>query len=91
MIALSKHAQLRAQQRGISRGTIEIIFEHADIDTYIGSGCRLFRVSRRQAERLAGPDKLSRLALIWSDESAQVVTVMPVHETAYGRRYRAVR
>lgn len=84
----SNHSQRRTQQRGITKGFVETILAHADIDRPIGSNCRLMRVSRRRSRRLNIDDRLARYALIWSEEKAQIVTVMPLHDGPSGRRYR---
>jgi Domain of unknown function (DUF4258) len=89
MILLSRHAQRRAQQRGVTQEMIELVLENADIEKNVGDDCTLIRVSRRQAAVIQCSDKLSRLALIWSDPRAQIVTVLPVHKSASGRRYRS--
>jgi hypothetical protein len=91
MINLSHHAQIRAQQRGITPTMIEAILDNADVDQPIGNGCTLFRMSRRRGPALAGAEKLSRFAVVWSDTNAQVVTVLPLHSSAAGRRYRTIR
>ena len=89
MIRLSEHAKLRSQQRGIADTLIEQILEHADIEKQIGSNCTLIRVSSRAAESIQALDKLSKVALIWSDTNAQLVTVLPLGRGASGRRYRS--
>jgi hypothetical protein len=89
MIAMSQHALRRAKQRGISRDTIELVLDHADIERHVGQSCRLYRVSRHLAGALTAPDKLARVAVIWSDRRSEVVTVMPVHRNASGRRCRS--
>jgi hypothetical protein len=87
MITLSRHAQMRAQQRGVSERMIKMILDHADVEKNVGDGCTLIRVSKRQADAIHGSDKLSKFALIWSDTRSQIVTVVPLHKTAAGRRY----
>jgi hypothetical protein len=89
MMNLSRHAQIRAQQRGVTERLIEMIFEHADVEKNVGDDCTLIRVSRRQADTIRGSDKLSKFALIWSETRSQIVTVLPLQKTAAGRRYRS--
>lgn len=89
MITLSQHAQLRAQQRGVTARMIEMILDHADVEKNVGDDCILIRVSKRQADAIHGSDKLSKFVLIWSDTHSQIVTIIPLHETAAGRRYRS--
>jgi hypothetical protein len=96
-LALTDHALRRASQRGVPHDLIELLFRDADIDAPIGRSCRLLRVSRqrlrdRDVRRRIGAqaDRLLRLALIWSDEAAAIVTVLHHEEGRVGRRYRAV-
>lgn len=84
----SEHSQVRASQRGVTDRFIEEILAHADVEQPIGDNCTLLRVSRRRSARLNIDDRLGRYALIWSDDTAQIVTVMPLHDGAAGRRYR---
>ncbi len=76
---LSRHAQTRCQQRGVTRRLLSDVLDHADIDRPVGNNCRQLRVSRKRARELNHDDRLGRLAVIWSDDNGQVVTVMPVH------------
>lgn len=85
---ISQHCAERAAQRGVSGRFMEAILANADVDRPVGDNCRILRVSRSRARRLNLDDRLGRYALIWSDDNAQVVTVMPVHCNRSGRRYR---
>jgi hypothetical protein len=76
---LSQHARIRCAQRGITPDFLAAILEHADIQRPAGSNCRLERVSRKRARALNLDDRLSRFAVILSDSSAEIVTVMPLH------------
>jgi hypothetical protein len=89
MIKLSRHAEVRTSQRGVTNRQIEQILEHADIEKQIGSNCTLIRVSNRAAKSTPSLGKLSKVALIWSDTNAQFVTVFPLDRGASGRRYRS--
>lgn len=90
---LSRHAQRRCQQRGITRQVLWILLDHHDLDRDVGGNCRVLRMSRKRARvtsldfdpQIAG--RLERLAVIMSDETGEIVTVM--HDTAKSRRYRA--
>ena len=84
----TEHSRRRAAQRGVSDRFVQAILVHADIEHPIGDNCRLMRVSRRRSRKLNIDDRLGRYALIWSDDSARIVTVMPVHDGVNGRRYR---
>ena len=84
----SDHSQLRSAQRGATKRFIDAILMHADIERPLGDNCRLRRVSRDRSRGLNIDDRLGRYALIWSDDTARVVTVMPLHDGTAGRRYR---
>lgn len=88
MISLSNHAELRCKQRGISRDLIERIFQNADCEKDIGNHCTLIRVSQQSAKAM-NLRHLSRLAVVWSENHAQVVTVLFLYKNACSRRYRA--
>jgi len=94
-VSLSQHALVRANQRGITHEMIRDLITYADIEAPVGGGCTVLRVSRERLRerdlrsRLASnPDKLTCLALVWSDETAEVVTPLVDHGGAKGRRYR---
>jgi hypothetical protein len=89
MITLSRHAELRCQQRGITQDLIALVFNHADVETAIGDGCTFIRVTKREARRVGGDDRLARVGLVWSGSRAQVVSVVPIRSGPAGRRYRA--
>lgn len=76
---LSRHALKRCAQRGIRPDFITAILEHADIQRPAGRNCRLERVSLAKAQALNLDDRLGRYALIVSDTTAEIVTVMPLH------------
>jgi hypothetical protein len=84
----SEHSIRRTAQRGVTDHFIQAILAHADIERPIGDNCRLMRVSRRRSRKLNIDDRLGRYALIWSDDTSRIVTVMPVHNGINGRRYR---
>lgn len=92
---LSNHAKLRANQRGITHQMISDLIAFADVEAPVGGGCTVLRVSRDRlkdralkGELMSNPDKLGSVALIWSEESAEVVTLLVDHGGAKGRRYR---
>lgn len=94
--ALTRHAAVRANQRGVPHHLIDALFANADVDAPIGGGCRLLRVSRerlrdRAVRRALGAeaDRMARLAVIWSDEAGAVVSVLHHFDGRRGRRYRA--
>jgi hypothetical protein len=95
-IALSNHASIRANQRGITHQMIEDLVAHADVEAPVGGGCTVLRVSRERlrdrsfkAQVVTRPEKLGALALVWSEEAAEVVTLLIDHGGSKGRRYRA--
>ncbi len=75
---LSRHARTRCAQRGVRPDFLTHILEHADIHRPAGGNCRLERVSRQKALALNLDDKLGRYAVIVSDTTAEIVTVMPI-------------
>jgi hypothetical protein len=89
MIPLTQHAAVRCAQRGIRAEFLDELVNLSDVDTPIGSNCRLFRVSRKARHRCDAGDKLGRYAVIWSDDSQSVVTVLPLKNGRSGRRYRS--
>lgn len=89
MVPLTQHAALRCAQRGIRPKFLDDLIRLSDVETPIGSNCRLFRVSPRAGRKHAERDRLSRYAVIWSDDSHSVVTVLPVQTGRSGRRYRS--
>ena len=90
---ITRHADRRCQQRGVPRRLLQALLDHHDLDRDVGSGCRILRVSRRRARSEAatlGPQiarRLEGLAIIWSDDQAQVVTVF--RDAGTHRRYAA--
>ncbi|NLR99914.1 DUF4258 domain-containing protein [Rhizobium sp. P38BS-XIX] len=95
---LSHHAATRVQQRGFSDSLIELVLDHHDIDFYAGDVCRVLRVSRRHAEHGSIPylskyvaEKLHHLVVVWSDDTARIVTILHMKLGRQGRRYRQCR
>ncbi len=93
--ALSSHAALRCQQRGIRGNMIRTLLEWHDIDADVGSGCRALRVSDDVARKLQAvgscaqnSERIRRLVVIWSDRSNQVVTAFHDNGGRQSRRYR---
>lgn len=93
--SLSRHAAQRIRQRGVTHQMISDLLSVADIDAPVGGDCRVLRASRRlskghdAAVRLStSPEKLSRLAVVVSDVTGEVVTVLMDGGRRRGRRYR---
>ncbi|MGH7020861.1 MAG: hypothetical protein ACREEY_13315 [Brevundimonas sp.] len=93
--ALTRHAEARANQRGVQQDVIEAILHHADVDVPVGGGCSALRLSKRRLKdaalrkRLGSQlDRLAGIAVVCSDETGEIVTVLHDHGGADGRRYR---
>ena len=82
---LSEHAQRRCQQRGVTRALLTTIFDEADTETAIGGNCRLHRVSRRTAKARGLDERVARFAVILSDDSQKIVTVLAMYRRGCGR------
>lgn len=92
---MSRHALQRSQQRGIPLQMIEAVLESHDLDFEVGDDCRVLRVSRAAAAAISTKrtgrqvtEKLAGLAVIWSDRTNQVVTVVHDKGQRSARRYR---
>lgn len=92
---LSQHAARRSQQRGIPDRLIGLVIDHHDIEFDVDNGCRLLRLSRKMAAAVAASEKapgdesrLAGFALVHSDRTDQIVTVLRDRAGARGRRYR---
>ncbi|AWM23754.1 hypothetical protein AOX55_0000474 [Sinorhizobium fredii CCBAU 25509] len=96
-LTLTRHALMRAQQRGIRRQVIDYVVAEADIDLNAGDGCHSYRISQRKMAVLrkagipaAGLDRAKRVVVICSEQSDEVVTVLHDHGRR-GQRYRRQR
>ena len=94
-LALSRHAATRANQRGVPADTLRALIAYADVEQPAGGGRVVLRLSRerlrdRELRRTLGGtcDRLRTLALVWSQETGEVVTVLHDRGGAQGRRYR---
>ena len=92
---LTRHANIRASQRGIPYDLLDAMFTHADIEIHAGNGCTTLRCSRdwlsgREPRASIGPkaDRLASLAVVVADDSGAIVTVLHDHCRSSGRRYR---
>lgn len=92
---LTRHAERRARQRGISVRTIEWVLAVADIRCHAGDGCISYRVSRRAlaSQRRAGVaaesiERATGVVVLVQPGKGEIVTVM--HDSPNkGRRYRS--
>lgn len=94
-IALSRHAMVRANQRGVTHDVLDALISHADFEAPCGGGCTVLRLTRdrlldRDLRASLGPnfDRLKDLAVVVADDTGEVVTVLHDHGRADGRRYR---
>jgi len=94
-LTLTRHATIRAQQRGVPHGVLNALIAHADLEAPVGSGCTVLRFSRERlmdrdlrAALGATADRLGSLAIVLSDDTGEVVTVLHDHGGSEGRRYR---
>lgn len=94
-LALTRHASLRANQRGVTHDMLDALIAYADFEASVGSGCSVLRVSRERlkdrdlrASLGASADRLAGLAVILADDTGEIVTVLHDRGNADGRRYR---
>lgn len=92
---ISHHARRRSQQRGIPLSLVENILDHHDRDAAVGNDCRVLRVSRNAARTFAATggdrqtaDRLPGIAVVWSDRTGRVVTIIHDGGNRAARRYR---
>lgn len=95
--ALSTHAAMRTQQRGVPHHLIDALMSYADFEVPVGGGCTVLRMTR---DRLDDPDltdrlgaereRLRGLSIVWSDRTGEIVTVLRPRRGRAGRRYRRV-
>ena len=93
--ALTHHAAVRTQQRGVPHHLIDALMGYADFEAPVGGGCTVLRMTR---ERLEDPDRadslgaererLRGLSIVWSDRTGEIVTVLRPRRGSAGRRYR---
>jgi hypothetical protein len=94
--SLTKHAERRAQQRGIKLETINFILHNADVHLHAGKGGKSLRISQRELVRLA-QDGASASLIDWSRgvvlvvQPCQMLVVTVLHDygTKAGRCYRS--
>lgn len=92
---ISRHARQRSQQRGIPLSLVEKIVDYHDRDAAVGDDCRVLRVSRKAARTFAATsgdrqtaERLPDIAVVWSDKTGRVVTVIHDGGNRAARRYR---
>ena len=95
-LALTSHAASRSRQRGIRSDTIELIFEHADRERFVGSGLVHLFVSRSKIRRLlddgfepAQCDQLETTSLLLDPDTNNIITLLRGGTSERGiKRYR---
>lgn len=91
--SLSRHAEVRLGQRGVTAAMLGALIEHADIESPVGGGCYALALSRRARAgtdlRAALGDATERLAdlSVVVSEDGTVVTVLHRLRSRAGRRY----
>ena len=93
---LSKHAEQRMQQRGITQHIVDLVYKYSDKHHLRGDGLRCIFISRKKIRRLideevilpAESDQLNGLSLLVDPNSRVVVTVMPLGDEPRARRQR---
>jgi hypothetical protein len=95
--AMSVHARIRSQQRGIRATIIGLILHEHDVSIPCGDGCRSISVSRRTLIRLTTEglspqlvDKVDGVTLVIDERARAVITVLHQSGRA-GRHYRRSR
>ena len=91
---LSKHAEIRAQQRGIRQQIIGLVTDHADQRLHAGNGLVSLRLSRRCLRDLGAAgintsllEKAKGVVVLMCPRTNTVVTTM--HDLGHsGRRHR---
>lgn len=71
-IRFTHHAQVRGQQRGLREKLVCAVYDHADVETHVGSSCRRLSISSQELRRLisecvltpAEADRCKNVALI---------------------------
>lgn len=95
---VTKHAQIRMQQRGVRDGMTDIILTFADRRVNVGGESQAFSVSRKNAQKLietgvmapSMADRIKNKAVVVANDN-HVVTVMNLEDGKRGRRYRKGR
>jgi len=88
----SRHAAVRAQQRGIMPTQVDAVVRYADMETRRGDGCAAIWISRRELRRL-GPstpegvstDRLQGVTVLQSSDQACVTVFRNRRSSAYRR------
>ncbi len=87
-ILISKHAQRRMKQRGVSLSDVEFLLKSADREVPVGDNCLALSVSRGWLQREGRRSmRLENLVAVVRDDWQMVISV--IHATGQqGRHYR---
>lgn len=88
-IKLTRHAERRMGQRGITHKFLDMLLTHADTETPVGGGLISLSVTSKRAKYLNVDDKLHRYCLLVSSDNA-LVSVLPMHGSQNKHYRRAV-
>lgn len=92
-LVLTRHAELRAKERGLPWRIISAICANSDQQTPVGSGCVSLMVSRSELQDLAGSipagdrERMQGVAVVVDAATETIVTVLHVNHRN-GSRYR---
>ncbi len=93
-MAFTRHAVIRAQQRGITQAQIDAVLKNADRETPRGTGCAAIWISRRELQRI-GPktpegiptDRLRGLIILQSDNETSITAFRNQRGCKYRRNF----
>jgi hypothetical protein len=88
MVHLSRHAERRCRQRGITNERLSTFLYYADIDRPARDKCRKLWVSRDVWKAIPGGEWLANMVVIEAGDTGEVVTVVHAGRGHRGRRYR---
>jgi hypothetical protein len=97
-MSCSRHAMIRAQQRGITPAQIEAIMRYADMECPRGGGCISIWISREELRRLGSStpegvsiDRLQGLTVVQGDDDTDVTVFRNRNSKTYRRSAAARR
>lgn len=93
--SFTRHARVRAQQRGVRRAYIDAVIGHADMEARRGNGCSSIWISERELRRF-GPrtpegiptDKLQGLMVLQGSDQACITVIRNRRTRVYRRNAR---
>jgi hypothetical protein len=97
-IVCTRHAGVRAQQRGVTPSQIDAVLRYGDMEARRGSGCSSLWISKNELRRL-GPvtpegvptDRLNGLIVLQAHDRACVTVFRSRRSKTYRRHARSVR